>query len=217
MRHETLTLYKFYELNEEAQDRAIKEVGPAITEYANDDDCHEYRAALTEIEKAFGIKVDDYTVGSYYPYDFRFHFTESRWANIDWDDITEARKPSLLLRYFNWVDDCCREGKYYFGRAHYNEVDHTVTMIERHSKVLFPEYDCMLTGTWCTNAVDDIMNDFWPLYRTGYSIREFVNFMLNRFFLFWQEDLEYHESRAYIVDEIDSQEMEFLADGRRYC
>lgn len=215
MRHETLTLYKFYELNEEAQDRAIKEVGPAITEDANDCDCYEYRAALTEIEKAFGIKVDDYTVGSYGRCDFDFHFTEGRFVNWDWDDMTNTDNPSLLLRYYNWVDDRCREGKYY-SKSRIN-ADGKFSYVQKHSKVLFPEYSCMLTGTWCTNAVDDVMNDFWQFYKRGFTIREFVSEMLERFFRFWQEDLEYHESRDYIVDEIDTQGMEFLADGRRYC
>lgn len=214
MRHETLTLYKFYELNEEAQDRAIKEVGPVITEDANDVECYEYSAALKEIEKAFGIGVDDYTVGSYGRCDFDFHFTEGRLVNWDWDDLTNADNPSLLLRYYNLVDDRCREHSFYAKTFKKGE---KYDCKSRYSKILCVPYSYMLTGTWCTEAVDDVMNDFWQFYKRGFTVREFVSEILERFFAQWQADLEYQETREFIVDEIDSQEMEFLADGRRYC
>jgi len=214
MRQETITLYKFDELSKEAREKAIESLTEILAQSADEGDNSEYEDALQEIEKAFGIKVTNYCVGSYRLYDFNFKFTDSRWKNWDWDDITEKNDPSLLLRYFNEVDNYCRKGKYY-SIDYYKDGKYSYK--RRYSKVIFPEYSCMLTGTWCTNAVDDVMNNFWDYYRKGFSVREFINEMLDKFFSYWEEDLNYHWSREYIEEEIEAADFEFTENGERYC
>lgn len=216
MRTITHQLYKFEELEALEQRRAIDEMRESIAIGSDECDCSEYRTAILKIEEAFGIKVYDYDYQSFsrrWGYGFKFKFTEQRW-----DTIADKRDRRILLRYFNAVDDRIRkeEGRYYSTPGKY--VDGMFTYKSRHSKVLFYPYNYCLTGTWCTEAVDDALNDFADFYRKGITrtIREFVTEMLDEFFGNWKEDIEYHWSDDYIRYELEQSEYEFYEDGKVY-
>lgn len=208
MKEVIIKVYTIDELAEEAKKYAIDNARCSVAECLNDAEECEYREALRRIEEALNIKVYDWEVDEY-RHNFRFRI------NGDWDD--KADEERLLIRWLNNVAfPSCREGKYFStpfkydesGKSHYRS---------RRSKVLFEPFSCVLTGSWCTNALDDMLNNAMNIVREGRTtVREFIEQMLDGFFAQWGRDMEYNSSDEAVEEHLEINERQFLADGRVY-
>lgn len=208
MKEVIIKVYTIDELAEEAKQYAIDNARCSVAECLNDSDGSEYREALRKIEEALNIQVYDWEVDEY-RHNFRFRI------NGDWDD--KADEERLLIRWLNNVAfPSCREGKYFStpfkydesGKSHYRS---------RRSKVLFEPFSCVLTGSWCTNALDDMLNNAMNIVREGRTtVREFIEQMLDGFFAQWGRDMEYNSSDEAVEEHLEINERQFLADGRAY-
>ena len=208
MRQIIINVFKFNELSDEAKKAAIKNTGEAISSSRDECDCSDYASTLERIEDVFGIKVR-YDVSSC-GHSFRFSI-----ENGDWDEL--ADNPKYLLRYLNnVVFPGTAKGKYYStpgsyvnGKYHYKH---------RYSKVLFDQRCCCLTGCWCDNGIDDAVNAAYDAVRKGWTIRDFIEDALSRFFKFWEADLYYDWSDECVEEELTEgwKEREFLANGKEF-
>ena len=208
MKEVIIKVYTIDELAEEAKKYAIDNARCSVAECLNDADECEYREALRKIEEALNIKVYDWEVDEY-RHNFRFRI------NGDWDD--KADEERLLIRWLNNVAfPSCREGKYFSTPFKHNESG-KYHYRSRRSKVLFEPFSCVLTGSWCTNALDDMLNNAMNIVREGRTtVREFIEQMLDGFFAQWGRDMEYNSSDEAVEEHLEINEHQFLADGRVY-
>ena len=208
MKEVIIKVYTIDELAEEAKKYAIDNARCSVAECLNDADGWEYREALRKIEEALNIKVYDWEVDEY-RHNFRFRI------NGDWDD--KADEERLLIRWLNNVAfPSCRQGKYFSTPFKYDESG-KYHYRSRRSKVLFEPFSCVLTGSWCTNALDDMLNNAMNIVREGRTtVREFIEQMLDGFFAQWGRDMEYNSSDQAVEEHLEINERQFLADGRVY-
>lgn len=197
-------VYRYDELSSGAKLNAIRVLRYKLSNGKIEADSYDYRNTLAEIEKIFGIKLQDWSVNGYSPTYFRFYF-----VNLDEDMENE---PKFLLRYLNrfvlpYID--CR--KTYYAKNYYE--NHK----KRKSRILsYPEYSCCITGAWTDWAVDDALNNIKESIMQGKSAKDFVKDMLNDFFRRWNMDCEYAYSDESIEEEISNSEYEFLENGKPY-
>ena len=105
-------VYRYDELSSGAKLNAIRVLRYKLSNGKIEADSYDYRNTLAEIEKIFGIKLQDWSVNGYSPTYFRFNF-----VNLDEDMENE---PKFLLRYLNrfvlpYID--CR--KTYYAKNYY--------------------------------------------------------------------------------------------------
>ena len=208
MKEVIIKVYTIDELAEEAKKYAIDNARCSVAECLNDAEECEYREALRRIEEALNIKVYDWEVDEY-RHNFRFRI------NGDWDD--KADEERLLIRWLNNVAfPSYRQGKYFStpfkhdesGKYHYRS---------RRSKVLFEPFSYVLTGSWCTNALDDMLNNAMNIVREGRTtVREFIEQVLDGFFSQWESDMQHNSSDEAVEEHLEINEHQFLADGRAY-
>ena len=208
MKEVIIKVYTIDELAEEAKKYAIDNARCSVAECLNDSDGSEYRGALRKIEEALNIKVYDWEVDEY-RHNFRFRI------NGVWDD--KADEERLLIRWLNNVAfPSCRQGKYFSTPFKYDESG-KYHYRSRRSKVLFEPFSCVLTGTWCTCALDDMLNKAMDIVREGRTtVREFIEQMLDGFFAQWGRDMEHNSSDEAVYEHLEINERQFLADGRAY-
>ena len=208
MKEVIIKVYTIDELAEEAKKYAIDNARCSVAECLNDSEGYEYRDALRKIEEALNIKVYDWEVDEY-RHNFRFRI------NGDWDD--KADEERLLIRWLNNVAfPSCRQGKYFSTPFKYDESG-KYHYRGRRSKVLFEPFSCVLTGSWCTNALDDMLNKAMDIVREGRTtVREFIEQMLDGFFAQWGRDMEHNSSDEAVEEHLEINERQFLADGRVY-
>ena len=208
MKEVIIKVYTIDELAEEAKKYAIDNARCSVAECLNDSEGYEYREALSKIEEALNIKVYDWAVNEY-SHNFRFRI------NGDWDD--KADEERLLIRWLNNVAfPSCRQGKYFSTPFKYDESG-TPHYRDRHSKVLFEPFNYVLTGTWCTCALDDMLNNAMNIVREGRTtVREFIKQVLDGFFAQWESNMEHNSSDEAVEEQLKENELQFLTDGRAY-
>lgn len=199
----TINLYKFDELSDSAKQKAIDSARSMCASRMVDCDADEYRNTLKLIEEKFGIDVYDWEVDSC-GYRFKFSF-DSR------ADVADDSK--YLCRYLRDLFSILRKGKYYStgGRL----VNGKYQYKYRYSKVI-SEYSCILTGCWCDFAVDDAMKNRFDYIRRGFTIRDFVEDVLDKFFGQWHNDYEYVYSDEAVEEYIEGNDFLFYEDGKIY-
>ena len=208
MKEVIIKVYTIDELAEEAKKYAIDNARCSVAECLNDAEECEYREALRRIEEALNIKVYDWEVDEY-RHKFRFRI------NGDWDD--KADEERLLIRWLNNVAfPSCRQGKYFSTPFKYDESG-KYHYRSRRSKVLFEPFSYVLTGSWCTNALDDMLNNAMNIVREGRTtVREFIEQTLDGFFAQWGSDMQHNSSDEAVEEHLEINEYQFLADGRAY-
>lgn len=208
MKEVIIKVYTIDELAEEAKKYAIDNARCSVAECLNDEEECEYREALRRIEEALNIKVYDWEVDEY-RHNFRFRI------NGDWDD--KADEERLLIRWLNNVAfPSCRQGKYFSTPFKYDESG-KYHYRSRRSKVLFEPFSYVLTGSWCTNALDDMLNNAMNIVREGRTtVREFIEQTLDGFFAQWESDMQHNSSDEAVEEHLEINEYQFLADGRAY-
>lgn len=197
MREVTIKIYNFEELSPKVQERVLTnlryKIGLADAECAIDD----FQQTLAKIEKIFGIEVkyDDYN-------HFDWHFT---------NDFNE--KP--LLRWLNKeIFPYVTKGKYYSGHSRWENGKYHYC--QRYSKVLFNGYNCCLTGCYCDYPIDDMLTNAYSYVERNWSITEFIDAMLSKFFKFWEEEVNYCYEDSYIKERMEEEGLEFFKDGKIY-
>ena len=207
----TRTVCSFDELNDKAKERALNKVIESFGYDARDFTSDDYEGTLKEIEKVFHIKVQSWEVDSEYRYHYTFDFTNYRWDSWDCDYEDE---PRMLTRFLNnevfpWI-----KGRY-FSKS-YKDEDGKWVSKKRYSKVLPDRDGCYLTGVCTDYAFDKAIDNAFEYVRRGYTIRQFVNEVLDEFFSSWGKDLDYLLSEEYAKDQIDEREIEFYGNGDIY-
>lgn len=206
MRTVTTKVYLYKELSDQAKKNAIEKSRYDIAAQADEWDSEEYRECLEEIEKLFDIKVHKWEVSSSHHY-CRYEITDDRWSEHD-------DEPKMLLRYLNEMRPYLFKGKYYSGR--YKNIEGKLVCNSRRSKVFF-DMNCPLTGTWTDIAVEKSIEKAYERVRSGWTIKDFIDDMLDRFFEYWETDLASHLEDEFVEEEIINNEVEFLEDGTCYC
>jgi len=84
----------------------------------------------------------------------------------------------------------------------------------KYSKVLSEGYSYCLTGTYTDWAVDDAMNKRFEYVRKGYTIREFIDEMLDKFCQLWDEDSNDCFSDEHVQEHLENNECTFLKNGK---
>lgn len=193
-------IFRYDELNEQAQKVAISFMKDEISSVKTESDSYEYRNTLDKIEQIFRVKVYDWGIDEY-NFHFRFDF-----VGIDEDIETE---PRLLLRYLNNnVLPCIDNRKRYYTRE---------CRASRRSRIMFEnEYDCCISGTWTDSAIDDALNNIKRSLKKHLNAREFVESILEGFFEQWRNDYEYNCSDECIAEEIETNDYEFHENGKPY-
>lgn len=193
-------IYRYDELNAQAQEVAIESTREKISSARIESDSYDYRNTLDKIEQVFGVKIYDWSVGEYNFY-FRFEFT-----NIDEETENE---PRLLLRYLNTnVLPCIDNKKRYYSKT---------ASASRKSRILCNKsYDYCLTGCWCDAAVDDALNNIKQSVKNKLNARDFVESILEGFFEQWRNDYQYSTSDECITETIEANDYEFYENGKPY-
>lgn len=198
-----ITLYSFDELSEKAKERAISEnreaLGMCDSTFVDD----EYRQALDVLEEKFGIKARDLE-----SYGHRRYLLQG-----GWDELEDDSK--YLLRYLDRLSDRLHKGKYYSTPMH-KDNEGNWHYKHKYSKVLSDCYSCCLTGTYCDAAVEDAMNKRYEYVRKGYTIREFIDSVLDKFCKRWQEDSDYCFSDESIIERMTDNDCTFLKSGKMF-
>lgn len=196
MRTISLNLYEFDELNEQAQESAIKALrSEAVSEYCAVTNS-EFGDTLEAMEEVMGIKVETHRGLR----DFTFKM-QGRWAGME-DD------PKFLCRYLNYLDDQTREKRFYSKLQ--------PRYARRESNILHNGW-CLTTGDYQDTAFIKSMERKEEDIKTRNTIYYFVQGMLIWFFTDWEEELEYaYNEDEVVTDHIDRNGFLFLEDGTRW-
>ena len=212
MRTITFNAYQLDELSEGARKNAIDNMRSKVGEMLCEFDAEEYRDALKEIEKIFGIKVYDWGIGYPSTY-FRWRFTNERWGEL-------CDNPKFLPRYWNAIERYCRKGRYYSGSwrnvPKSKECPAGVDCLTRNSRVMWVR-EYALTGTWTSKVVDDYTETkIWEYVRERKTIEDFIEDMLYDFFNQWECDQDANYEDEAIEETILGNDYEFTEEGVRY-
>lgn len=193
-------IYRYDELNAQAQQVATDSLRDRISGTRIESDSADYRNTLEMIEQIFRIKVRDWRIDSC-AYFFRFDF-----VGVD-EDI--ENEPRLLLRYLNTNVLPCIDNKIrYYSKT---------SRVSRWSRILSSKrYFYCLTGCWCDEAVDNALNNINQSVKNRLNAREFVENLLEGFFKQWQNDYEYACTDECIAEEIEVNDYEFFENGKPY-
>jgi len=201
MRLETTTrkIYKFNELSEEAQGKAIEDHRQFIAE---DNPWHDERVdTLNAFEKIFPVKVKDWEYG--YHNFINFEFTEDE----DHEELTGWR---LVAYLWNNYQDKLWKGKYYSTPGYYDE-NKKYHYKFRHSKIIL-DNSCVLTG-YCMD--DDILKEIYQYMNKPDSrnFKELLYDCLQEWVFAANQDYEYQMSDEAIKENIEANEYEFTENG----
>lgn len=204
MRTETIEIYSFNELSEEAQRYAWENGSDYGGEYSLD-----FETILEAFENAFDIKVYRYSVGDYYTPTFSYTLGGAAAEAPEGD-------PLRLARYmWNNYADVITRGKYYSTRM--KIVNGDFHNVSRRSKVLLSLHEYALTGIcWDQDILQPII-DCLKYKRFFNDIEELFDACLTAFFTAWNADIEYCRSFEYYAEKAEFNDFEYTADGKRWA
>jgi len=217
MKEVTLKLYKFDELDESAQQRVIDDERGNCGTLHEEFWCNEYQATLDEFCKIIGCKVSwTHEYGNFY---YRIKWDNDPFECWQYDVYIDSDhvKGKYLLRFLNRdeIYFSVRKGKYRStpfrtgsdGKQHYRYI---------HSKVMFEEGNCPLTGYCADNS---ILQPIWDWHKNPdleISLQELVEKCLDSFFEDWQADIDWGYTDDYVREELENNcDEDFYEDGTR--
>ena len=212
MKEVKIRLYKFEELSSESKAKVIERERSKIQQWCIDAWDSEHRATIKKFEEIFNVKVRDWSVSDY-SHDYRFVFSNDFYG-MDASEVTGK----YLLRFLNSIYYDVRSGKYFScgqrwenGKYHYSA---------KHSKILWEEFNCPLTGICYDN---DILKPIWDWHKKpnwNLSLRDLVDECLESFFSSWEEENLYCGSDEYCIQELTEssvyEDVLYFEDGRKF-
>lgn len=219
MKQITINVYKFNELNEEAQAKAIADAKKWIIEGQQEiiGDCFWY--TLDKVEEVFGIKVDakEYTNGTV-RIKWSWRPEQYRWASIYTNAQAEEEGREgwqFLVRYLNWVTERIDTLKTYTLPWEKCRVKR-VPLPKRESKVIRKDWKGCMTGDYSDQAIDEAMEHRWDSVYQGLSIQNFIDDMLRDLRWKWEKELAETRTDDYARDLLDDtfSETYYFEDGR---
>lgn len=212
MKEVKIRLYKFEELSSESKAKVIDRERSKIQECGIDAWDSEHRDTIKKFEEIFNVKVRDWSVSDY-SHDYRFVFRNDFYG-MDASEVTGK----YLLRFLNSIYYDVRSGKYFScgqrwenGKYHYSA---------KHSKILWEEFNCPLTGVCYDN---DILKPIWDWHKKpnwNLSLRDLVDECLESFFSSWEEENLYFGSDEYCIQELTEssvyEDVLYFEDGRKF-
>ena len=193
------TLYKFSELSEEAQQKVIDRERDDIQEMGIDAWASEYESSLQEFSTLFGINVRNWEVDPC-SYNYQFSFKEDIYER-DASDV----KGKYLARFMRDIHRHVYKGKYFSTGGHYDE-NGNYHYKQRHSKVLFVDHDCPLTGYCGDNFILHPVYEWFKKPDYNKSLYDLVDECLDSFFKEWRDDMESCGTDEYVREEIEANE-----------
>jgi len=203
MRTETVEIYSFDELPEDAQQTAIENWRASGIDYVWSD---EWRESLKAFCDVTGI---DWQVGHGGNY---VNWRYEGLTYIEPDDLTGLRLRTWLIN--NWLPRF-RTGKWY--SQSWNSKTRTLDCSKgnksRHSKIQFEYDNCPLTG-YCGD-----MSLIQPIFKfiakpdKHTSLADVIGDCLHNWARDWEADMDYQNSDEYIRETIEANDYEFYADG----
>lgn len=204
MRTETITIYKFNELSEEAKQKAISEYKDNTSEFTW---TREWLDSLEKGLKNFGAELKDCSIDP-------LNINCSSWRivnnNTGTDEMSGQRLRTWLVNNY-WGN--------FYERKHYGEY----RKIEKTGKYKYQYYSkcqqietsCPFTGFCGDEDFMDVFREFLrkPDSRTFDELLEDATEKLLRGM---ENDCEYQLSDEFIAEELDANEYEFNEDGRMY-
>lgn len=195
MKEVRIKLYHFDELSEDAKKVVRDRERERIQQWGIDAWDSEHKETLKKFCEIFNVKVYDWEVSDY-NHDYRFKFTQD-FYDISADKVTGR----YLLRFLNSIYYDIRSRKYFSCGQHYDE-NGKFHYSHRHSRIMWEEYNCPLTGVCYDN---DILDPIWKWHKKpnfGISLYELVDDCLESFFSTWQNECEYCGSDEYVEQEL---------------
>jgi len=216
MKEITVKVYKFDELDENAQ-RKVIEYWQSRRDFA-EPYSSEYEATLEEFEKMMGIKVKNWSVDSC-RYDYRVVFDlvtlipNGDYREVDGDEI----HGKYLWRYLmnNVWDNMFPRKKFYDVNAGYDREKKRWNK-QRFSRVIREDWkDCVLTGMcYDYDILKPIADYLSKPYNDNYTLRDLVEDCLDNFFTAWRNEIEYDNSYEGVSEWIENCcDDEYLEDG----
>jgi len=188
----TTNLYKFDELSESAQEKAITNWRNNTTEYSWID---EYMNSLKEFCSVTGIDLKDWSISPY-------NHSYIKWEFDGAENINSVRLATWLIN--NWMDSF-EKGKYYsigsIGSNHRS----------RYSKIQM-ETCCPLTG-YCGD--DDLIYPVLEFIKKpdNSDINDIIGNCMDSFIKSVNSDCESQDSDEYIKETIEANDYDFTIDG----
>lgn len=205
-----ITVYKYDELDTEAQEKA--------RDWFRDGRdfpwSGEYEKSLEAFESDFPVKVTDYQISPYSHSYIDFTFTDGDHEEMSGNKL----RAHLLENYFSSL----YEGKYFGklvgtypdGTKIEKSKEHPIGMrhVKRKSKVLFDE--AMPTG-FCADY--DLRRPIYEFLKSKDNTKTFEELMKDCFDEFvktWNSDMEAQDSDEYITKNIIANDYTFTSDGK---
>lgn len=200
MRTETIEIFSFEELSDEAKENAIENYRDQGHDYVWTE---EWLDSLEEFASRLSLTIQDWTIGPYSHSYINWNHTYQPEPEVE--EFTGLRLRTWLIN--NYLDHFAT-GKYYskfIGDEHRS----------RHSKI-FIEYDnCPLTGYMGDNSLIQPILDFIK-EPDGSTLEDIVNSCMESFIAGYTADCEYQDSDEFIKEELIQTEQEFIEDGSLY-
>lgn len=195
MKQVTIRLYKFEELSEESKAKVIEREREQIQQWGIDAWDSEHRATLEKFEAIFDVNVRHWEVNDY-SHNYQFTFNNDFYG-MDASEITGK----YLLRFLNSIYYDVRSGKYFSCGQRYDE-NGKFHYSCKHSKILWEEFNCPLTGVCYDN---DILKPIWDWHKKpnwNLSLENLVDECLESFFSQWEQEMLYCGSDEYCIQEL---------------
>ena len=199
MRTITKNVYTLEELTDKARERAfnIWLADFDISFYSAD-----YEDLIKEIEVIFNISVK-YSIDTCgYSY-----IVPKLNLQPETACISGVRLLKFVWNKFNYLF----EGKYY-SIAHGTGANYKY--IHRRSKVLKSVDNCPITGCCVDYAVTDVIKSLWKKYDPDKTYAALIMEILDNVKKTWIEDLQYHQSEEFFIEECRSCGYHFSEDGK---
>lgn len=205
MRTETINIYKFDELSDEAKEKAIEQYKERHNSYAWSD---EWIDSLRAFAKAIDIRLRNWQISpySYSSIDWEFNCS----FEFDEDDYKAMDKWRLRTWLINNYLPEFAKGKYYsknIGGLKY---------VSRHSKTQIEYNPCPLTGYCGDCSLIEPILEFIKSPKDNYTLKDVVDDCMHSFIKEFNADMEYQDSDEYAIQEMTRLDYEFTEDGKIY-
>ena len=203
MRTVETKVFKFDELSEDAQQKAISNYLSTSFEYFWNE---ENRETLTAFENHFPVNVKDWEYG--YQNYINFEFTQTE----EISELTGIRLLKYLVNHYQYILFAPK----YYGKLidHEKDADHPAGKehVKRYSKCQ-GERNCNLTGFWLDEEILDPIYDFLKNPKDSITFYDLMKDCLYSWIHACNKDYEASQEDEAVSDFLTANEYEFTEDG----